>query len=495
MTGGKHLAREADINLPMQEDFMMNLDGGAEWNLDLEDGGFGELDLNFGEPTLNDLDEDSMAIEIPRDAVQARSARESLASAIRGKADITEADIFSRDSGDFADTDMNLGDMGDLALDFGDVMGNLGDDAGGDQSEATSRPSSPSEIQEPTTPKDNQIEEDTPKKIPKKRKLKEKKQVIDSVTELRDSGKAKGVQNGLSFTKVDVSSIITDHGFLPRSETVMRLLDIRADPLAHFFPIKTTEAGSFYCFAPPGLAPEISDLFLFPAVQGAGQKRKGQAQNERAAKRQRLQSEPVDDVELLRGAGGALSSPAPYDGAGADGFNDESGFLPNDLSIPGEDFQFQIDDSLHLDKQVSSRNVTPAPDPFDETNRIYADEACPVAVFDTQPQTHEPSLTTSPQRPGNEQDDEQVNKDGYSRNTVKAIGLLRSELESTRGGKKGTLSFAEMTEKGSRRAASSFFFELLLLGTRDCVKLGQKKAFGDIAIQGKKKLWEGQLTE
>ncbi|KAG8786838.1 sister chromatid cohesion protein 1 [Serendipita sp. 397] len=400
MTGGKHLAREADINLPMQEDFLMNIDGG-EWNLDLEEGGFGDLGVNFGETTMNDLEEDSMAIE---------------------------------------------------------------------------------------------IEEETPKKVPKKRKLKEKKQVIDSVTELKDRGHARGAQNGLSFTKADVSSITTDHGFLPKSEIVMRLLDIRADPIAHFFPIKATEAGSFYCFAPPGIAPEIADLFLFPAVQGAGQKRKGQAQHERATKRQRLESEPVDDIELLRGAEGALSSPAPYNG-GADGFNDESGFLPNDESVPVDDFQFQIDDSVHLDKQVSSRNATPAPDPFDDAHRTYADEGCPVAVFDTQPQTQDGMLLTSPQRPGEDRDEEQVNKDGYSRNTVKAIGLLRHELEGSRGGKRGSLSFDEMTDKGSRRAASSFFFELLLLGTRDCVKLSQKGAFEDITIQGKKKLWEGQLTE
>ncbi|KAG8823005.1 sister chromatid cohesion protein 1 [Serendipita sp. 401] len=495
MTGGKHLAREADINLPMQEDFLMNIDGG-EWNLDLEEGGFGDLGVNFGETTMNDLEEDSMAIEVLRDAAPTRSTRESLASAIKGQIDSTELDLFGtneREAGDFADTDMNIGDM-DLALDFGDLMGNVGDQTLGDQSEVISRPSSPSEIQEPTTPKDDQIEEETPKKVPKKRKLKEKKQVIDSVTELKDRGHARGAQNGLSFTKADVSSITTDHGFLPKSEIVMRLLDIRADPIAHFFPIKATEAGSFYCFAPPGIAPEIADLFLFPAIQGAGQKRKGQAQHERATKRQRLESEPVDDIELLRGAEGALSSPAPYNG-GADGFNDESGFLPNDELVPVDDFQFQVDDSLHLDKQVSSRNATPAPDPFDDAHRTYADEGCPVAVFDTQPQTQDGMLLTSPQRPGEDRDEEQVNKDGYSRNTVKAIGLLRHELEGSRGGKRGNLSFDEMTDKGSRRAASSFFFELLLLGTRDCVKLSQKGAFEDITIQGKKKLWEGQLTE
>lgn len=44
--------------------------------------------------------------------------------------------------------------------------------------------------------------------------------------------------------------------------------------------------------------------------------------------------------------------------------------------------------------------------------------------------------------------------------------------------------------QASRRAAASFFFELLVLGTRDCVQLEQTGSFKDIAIQGKDKLWQ-----
>jgi cohesin complex subunit SCC1 len=46
--------------------------------------------------------------------------------------------------------------------------------------------------------------------------------------------------------------------------------------------------------------------------------------------------------------------------------------------------------------------------------------------------------------------------------------------------------------QASRRAAASFFFELLVLGTRDCVKLEQSGSFKDIGIQGKPKLWQMQ---
>jgi hypothetical protein len=100
----------------MQEDFLMTVDGG-DWGLDL-DGGFGDLDLNFGDLPSNDLDEDSMAIEVAR--APAKSARESLASAIR----VNEPDIdllSNRGDGDFGGMELDIGDAAlDLNLDFGD---------------------------------------------------------------------------------------------------------------------------------------------------------------------------------------------------------------------------------------------------------------------------------------------------------------------------------------------------------------------------------------
>ena len=44
-------------------------------------------------------------------------------------------------------------------------------------------------------------------------------------------------------------------------------------------------------------------------------------------------------------------------------------------------------------------------------------------------------------------------------------------------------------EQASKRAASAFFFELLVLGTRDTIKLDQKEAFGDVEIRAKDKLF------
>lgn len=121
------MAREVDIQLPVQEDFLTSLDPGAEWVLDPDDGGFGDLDINFGEgPADITFDDDSMAIEMPRDAVSGRAARDSLASVVRGRADHADLDGLSqpsRDGGDFDGMDLNFGDAGiDLGLNFGELM-------------------------------------------------------------------------------------------------------------------------------------------------------------------------------------------------------------------------------------------------------------------------------------------------------------------------------------------------------------------------------------
>lgn len=63
----------------------------------------------------------------------------------------------------------------------------------------------------------------------------------------------------------------------------------------------------------------------------------------------------------------------------------------------------------------------------------------------------------------------------YQRRSVASLVQIRDRADSS---------------KASKRAASTFFFELLVLGTRDCVKLEQSRAGGDIEVRGKEKLWE-----
>jgi cohesin complex subunit SCC1 len=50
----------------------------------------------------------------------------------------------------------------------------------------------------------------------------------------------------------------------------------------------------------------------------------------------------------------------------------------------------------------------------------------------------------------------------------------------------------EAGPQATRRAAAAFFFELLVLGTRDCVQISQSAPFENIEVRQKAKLWERQ---
>lgn len=227
----------------------------------------------------------------------------------------------------------------------------------------------------------------------------------------------------------------------------MRYQEVLADPLAHFFPVKVKSEGSFMCFAPPGLAPELQDLFLVSVKEGAGQKRKGREETGRASKKPRLEDEDEVEMPRERERSAAFSPIRDAFGVSGDGFQDESGFLPND-DLPIDDFQLQMDDSLHMDQiaAAGSRAQTPGDDLF--VGGIGGDSR--IGMFDTQ-MTQESQIFSSSQSPqkekdGEERPEETANKDGYSRNTVKAIELLREELGEDQN---KHLSFSKLTDKVS----------------------------------------------
>jgi hypothetical protein len=136
------LARKADINLPAHDDFVMTLDAGDGFGLDIDVGGdFGDLGITFGgdEPEMTrgmdlDMNEDSLAVELGRDAMDHRSARESVVSVLRGDVDLDRLSIHSKEPPEsrFDDLDMNL--------DFGEAAMDLGVDFGGGDFGAASEP-------------------------------------------------------------------------------------------------------------------------------------------------------------------------------------------------------------------------------------------------------------------------------------------------------------------------------------------------------------------
>ncbi|KAH8107984.1 Rec8 like protein-domain-containing protein [Cristinia sonorae] len=533
---GQHLARSADITLANADEFQFDFDA-PDYGFDLgpSDGigsqDFEELDLglDFGDGpvasvaeqdrAISEEGEDTMEVGVGRDAAPPRGFRESIGSHLLGdrRDDMDLLSYRSREAsqlGDMNDFGPDIGDMEiDLGLDFGDqpfVAEENPFDREKTPRLTPSRASSPL-TEPPQTPPDVEL---TPRIEPGtakgKRKAKEQKQIIDAVTELADGPGARvgRGRNALGAQpNVDTSSILTEHGFLPRSSIVMRLLEIREDPLAHFLPTKVTPNGTFFCAAPPGLAPELAELFMRPVQNLAGPKRRASAEPpESPTKKRRTdgsvapEDEEVDDMEQ-----GRRESRAPSIAIGSEALGGRAsvgpGFDFGDQTGGMDDFQmevpeFTMDEAMGMEPEQRARSKsvlselsrlsTPAPEnaPLEEGEESYADAKCPIAIFDDRStqQSQEASTQAS-------SDDGK----GYSKHTVQALGIIRRELQpSPDDDEAKVMSFKKMSEKASRRAASAFFFELLVLGTRDCVKLSQSGPFENIEVTAKDKLWERQ---
>jgi cohesin complex subunit SCC1 len=125
---GQHLARTADITLATVDDFQMDFDNLDNFALGPSDGigsqDFIDLGLDFG-PGTGDEDE-TMSIEVGRDAAPPRAARESLDSRFLGGPGQDDFDMLSTKSREVSqhpfapDIDMDFGpDIGDMDIDLG----------------------------------------------------------------------------------------------------------------------------------------------------------------------------------------------------------------------------------------------------------------------------------------------------------------------------------------------------------------------------------------
>lgn len=488
---GQHVARAADITLHTGNDLNFDLDE-PSYGFDLEADGIASQDFDLGIDFGDGKQDEDMSVEVGRDAPD--RSRLSVDSHLLGDGAALDLDVLSRMSREPSEH----GPAGDMDLGFGDLVGDmdLGLDFGPSEGEKTpGQARTPSRASSPLTPPPETPPpgEQTPRPSPTKRgtvkkQIVEKKQIIDQEIEMKGGPgpKIRGRGNGDlgPMVKVDVSDILVEPHFLPSSRTMMRLLEIRADPLAHFLPTKVTPEGTFYYTGPPGLAPELTQLFMFPA-KGAKPKRRGASPDAegRAAKKPRLEDE--DDVELARRAG----SQAPSVALGSEALGAGIGDEPDGLGLGNDsgmmdDFQLNLDDDELGLRADDTRLSTPAADGdmHDlEDGQAYADLSCPIAVFDTKQATQEER----------EVEDANDNGRGYSKNTTRALAIVRRELQPVNGqARTEPLSFVKMSEKATRRAAASFFFELLVLGTRDCVKLSQSGPFENIEVLAKDKLWE-----
>ncbi|EKM48928.1 uncharacterized protein PHACADRAFT_132088 [Phanerochaete carnosa HHB-10118-sp] len=536
---GQHIARSADITLAAADDFQFNFDGPGFDDLDPQAIGSQdfeelELDLDFGDGVMgvrgrsvaraSSEGAESMEIEYGRDAAPPRHPRESLGSHLMGRHGAEEMDVDapsyrSRELSLHPFDDDDLGLLGgedinleDLAIGFDVPPPELEQVPALSPSRACTSHLPASPLTEPpkTPPADVELAPQVEAEAAKvQRKPRVQRQIFDERIELEggpgsQAARRRGAE--LGFQRPDVSGITTEHGFLPRSSLLMRLLEIRDDPVAHFLPIRNTPAGTFFCAAPPGMAPELQDLFMRPLQALSGPKRRGSPEAPRGekppSKRPRLEGAPApgDDEEPEQGRRDASVAPSaalgsdilggrvPSDRGDLD-FGDQSGLAGEDFEMQVPEFVAAADETLERARSVLSelsRLSSPAPTdaPLDEGGegaRAFADAACPIATFDDR------------SAQGQEQADRAEDGRGYSKNTIKALRLVRQELQpEPRAREEKVVSFNAMAQGASRRAASAFFFELLVLGTRDCVRLAQEASYANIEARAGDKLWERQ---
>ncbi|KAI0030791.1 Rec8 like protein-domain-containing protein [Vararia minispora EC-137] len=523
---GHHVARQADITLADDELAYAMSDHGLDPDLGLPDGiGSQDFEIDLGldmadgpltpapASSVRAPSEDSMSIGVGRDAATSRAPRQSLGSRFLGEQDV-DMDVFSHhsrqpsrepDAFGFGD-DFGVADFG------GDMNIDLGLDLENPEQEDMTIAKTPEQTHSrastplsppPVTPPAIDVAGDvtiadaetapaptTPPVPVSTKKRHQQKQVIDDHTELQ-----KGKQRGGLGTQ-DVSAIVHDPRYLARSPLVERLLEIRADPLSHFLPVTTTPAGTFFNAGPPGMAPELQELFLRPVPTHGLSKRRGATPEKPASKRQRIE-EPAPELELEleveQPRGGSVApSVGPVlgsmrGGSAVPGFGFEDAPVPYDeFEIGGPGFGEGADVSLPSRERASSRAPseltrmsTPGVDEEGEGRETFADAECPIAEFDAR---------------GVSQATDTLGSDGkgYSKHTVKALRILRRGLEPSpeQSDEEKMVSFNQMATKATRRAAAGFFFELLVLGSRDCVRLKQAMPYGNIEVRAKDRLWE-----
>jgi cohesin complex subunit SCC1 len=304
----------------------------------------------------------------------------------------------------------------------------------------------------------------------------------------------------------------------------MALLEIQADPISHFMPTKTTPQGSFFCAAPPSMthAPELAAMFMFPVRDPKEVRRRADADdaNPRSPKKAKLANGAVmnvhdenmdESVQIgRRGAGSEhlfdVSGMDQYAGGGADftfdagdgGMGMDLDALDINLDIPAGDDAIRRQKHRAVSRLVDDTRSTPG---FDDQDHIgmdtYDAQSCTIGMFDMRSTKDSAQTQTQAEREAMreeaediDQSTERVQSKGYSKNTLKAIAVIRKGLENEEDADDQFLSFTKVAQKASRRAASAFFFELLVLSTRDCVRITQNESFGNIEIRAKEKLWE-----
>jgi len=535
--GGQHVAKMADITLNGGDNFAFDLEDPYANPFVFEGGIDSQIDLNLDDAMDLDLEApevgrraDMDSVEVGRDAPDVSNSLErSFGDGIGGKGDDDGWGAGAGDDFNNFEFDVPEGGLFDLdaPVDLPDLVGGRLSSLGPQREKTPASPASSRLTSLPPTPPPNDMTMPTltprtaarigemadkagAKSAKDKKKALLRKQAIDAITELDEGAGSFGQSFG--HEDKDLSDILADHPLLPGSRAMMRLLQVRADPLAHFLPTKILNADTYFIAAPPGLAPELAELFTFPANRRRSAEDEA---DERTPKRPRF-----SEVEQGRRDEGEVSRSLVMgdDALGGGGVQDDEEFMFDesgggapmmDLEMDGEGWGVggrtgtprpgsKAAEARAASEAVYSRLSTPyVDDMFGDVGSVsYDNLTCPIEIFDArQKDDAQPTQAAEDEDDVNAQVAE-AKQHGFSKNTLKAVAILKKELHPTaaaRGEKK--LSFNQVSQKASRRAASSFFFELLVLGTRDCVKLQQTESFGNIDVSAKEKLYKLGTSE
>lgn len=488
------------------------------------------VDAN-GDP-IEEADETFSSIGVGRDAQSQRAGRHSLLPG----GDMTGFDDFGAD--DFPMPDISGGSIAgglDLGLERFEAER---------QRSATPARHTSSLMQDLTPRTAHKVQQAAEKRAAMaKASRRVRKQIVDPHTELDDGTPGRRPRNADGL-------VLASNEYLPASHSHLELLELHANPARGLLPFLRADASkNEQTFAAAqGLAPQLRELFTFDASMlrrrplSTFDHEEGQ---EPAQKRLRAEGEDDDDLEIEIGRRAEQGSQHDLTLGGEaaevtfDDFGDDGGMPMFDLGGMDADTTAQpaagpqglrrstrkrLTDVSQVDEQEERRQRA-----FHElgdlerlstpSERSVAREeldpspssSYPLRAFDYVPPSSS-SLSGSEAGGASDMARTQASASlGLSKNAVRAVHVLRRELtpasvEASSSGQQttrrqtaaaaaaehedGGMSFQAVTRNASRRAAAGFFFEMLALGTKDCIDVQQDESYGDIRIRAKPGLWE-----
>lgn len=346
-----------------------------------------------------------------------------------------------------------------------------------------------------------------------------RKQIIDSRTQLDDSTQRRQTTEGTA------GIVLAEPSFLPTKSSHLHLLELQADPIKGVSPLLQADNAKQLFHSAKNLAPELSGLFTVDA--SAMLRRRTQLIEDvaqlpaRPQKRLRAEGEEEEqegqeedyaseigrramDSQMQLGAGADLTfeSMDDYDPFALQAEGDITlGATGFDL---GEEIVEPAQTGLRRSQRKRPTNIEEDLEAEEERRRRAAfqqegqlgrlgtpEEGSVISSSyeDVSPTPSYPLRAFDAPAAGDVTAASTASAVGMSRNTLRAIKVLKTKLSPEDEEGEGEMEFSQVTKNASRRAASAFFFEILALGTKDCLRVDQETAFGDIKIQAKPAFW------